>query len=137
MSIAGCGHGDAAEPDRPLAGPRWSVATLVERDTAASVPAGAEAYRVFEAGRVTGSAGLHATRRVPSPTAIRQSLSYRIIGARLALTHPDGRALQLRAASRTRATPHRRLRDSGPWTSLGTVGRDLLRLNVGPLARLD
>ncbi|RZU52723.1 META domain-containing protein [Krasilnikovia cinnamomea] len=118
----------SAEPDRPLAGPRWSVQTLVQGDTAASVPAGTQAHLVFGAGRVTGSAGctgldgavtvsdttvtfgqITARGRDCSPESraldravlgmLRGTLSYRITGAQLMLTHPDGRALQLRTTS--------------------------------------
>ncbi|BFU46288.1 META domain-containing protein [Krasilnikovia sp. MM14-A1004] len=118
----------SAEPDRPLAGPRWSVESVVEGDTAASLPAGARAYLVFGAGRVKGSAGCaaldgpvtvsdttvtfgHLTTSERDCRAewraldrtvralLRGTLSYRITGNQLVFTHPDGRALQLRATS--------------------------------------
>jgi heat shock protein HslJ len=47
-----------ADPDRPLAGTRWEVDTIVDKGTAASVPADKKAFLVFAAdGGVTGSTG--------------------------------------------------------------------------------
>ncbi|WP_244871979.1 META domain-containing protein [Catellatospora sp. TT07R-123] len=45
-----------AEPDRPLAGTRWLVDTVITGDAAGSVPTGA-AYLEFTDGRVEGSTG--------------------------------------------------------------------------------
>jgi heat shock protein HslJ len=39
---------EVADPDRPLQGTKWVVDTIVDRDTASSVPAGAEAHLTFE-----------------------------------------------------------------------------------------
>jgi heat shock protein HslJ len=39
---------EVMQPDQPLVGPRWTVDTLLEGDSASSVPAGAEAYLVIE-----------------------------------------------------------------------------------------
>jgi heat shock protein HslJ len=39
---------EVADPDRPLRGTTWVVDTIVDRDTASSVPAGVEAYLTFE-----------------------------------------------------------------------------------------
>ena len=48
---------EAAEPDRALAETTWAVDTLVDGQTASSVPAGATATLVFGADRVAISAG--------------------------------------------------------------------------------
>jgi heat shock protein HslJ len=46
------------DPDRPLAGPRWRVETIITGDAAASTPQGVEAYFAFTAdGRVSGNTG--------------------------------------------------------------------------------
>jgi heat shock protein HslJ len=46
------------EPDRALVGPRWIVDTLIDGDTASSVPSGITPELVFSAdGHVTGSSG--------------------------------------------------------------------------------
>jgi heat shock protein HslJ len=45
------------DPDRPLAGTRWSVDTIIRGEAASSVPAGASAYLVFSATTVDGSTG--------------------------------------------------------------------------------
>jgi heat shock protein HslJ len=39
---------EVADPDRPLQGTKWVVDTIVDRDTASSVPAGVEAHLTFE-----------------------------------------------------------------------------------------
>lgn len=47
-----------ADPDRPLAGTRWNLETLVSGEVASSVPAGTTAYLVFAAdGTVGGNDG--------------------------------------------------------------------------------
>jgi heat shock protein HslJ len=47
-----------ADPDRPLAGTRWEVDTIIDKGAAGSVPAGKKAFLVFETdGGVTGSTG--------------------------------------------------------------------------------
>ena len=49
---------EVADPDRPLRGTKWMVDTIVEGDTASSVPAGVEAVVIFEDGnRFGGNAG--------------------------------------------------------------------------------
>jgi heat shock protein HslJ len=45
------------DPDRPLAGTRWNVDTIIGGDSASSVPAGAAAYLVFGTATVDGSTG--------------------------------------------------------------------------------
>ena len=47
-----------ADPDRPLQGTKWVVDTIVEGETASSVPAGAEAHLIFDdSDRFGGNAG--------------------------------------------------------------------------------
>jgi len=46
-----------ADPDRPLLGTRWVVESLLDRDSASSVPQGAEAFLQFDGDMVTGNAG--------------------------------------------------------------------------------
>jgi heat shock protein HslJ len=48
---------DVAEPPPPLEGTRWFLDTLHASGTAASVPPDANAFLVFDGGRVTGSTG--------------------------------------------------------------------------------
>ena len=48
---------EAADPDRPLRGTKWVVDTIVDRDSASSVPAGVEAYLIFEDGNRFGGNG--------------------------------------------------------------------------------
>jgi heat shock protein HslJ len=49
---------EVADPDRPLRGTKWVVDTIIEGDTASSVPAGAEAHLTFEDGdRFGGNTG--------------------------------------------------------------------------------
>lgn len=45
------------EPDKALEGNRWVVDTLIDGQTASSVPAGAEAYMQFERDKMTGNNG--------------------------------------------------------------------------------
>ncbi|PRY20543.1 META domain-containing protein [Pseudosporangium ferrugineum] len=118
----------SAEPDRALTGPRWSVESLLDGATAASVPAGTAAHLTFAAGRVTGSTGCAAldaeatagattitfsglpARAPECPPRLRAldaavravllgEVPYRITGDRLTLTHPGGKGLQLRAGA--------------------------------------
>jgi heat shock protein HslJ len=49
---------EVADPDKPLAGGRWLIDTLISGDTAGSVPVGVEPYLQFAADRTfTGSDG--------------------------------------------------------------------------------
>jgi heat shock protein HslJ len=49
---------EVADPDRPLRGTKWVVDTIVDRDTASSVPAGVEASVTFgDDNRFGGNAG--------------------------------------------------------------------------------
>jgi heat shock protein HslJ len=118
----------SAEPDRPLVGPRWSVQSLIDGETAASVPAGADARLTFGDGRVTGSTGCTdfdgaasvgdgsitfsrlTTRARACPPKLEAldrtildllhgRLSYAVTGDRLTLTRADGTGLDLRATT--------------------------------------
>lgn len=66
----------SAEPDRALVGTRWVVESLVEGRVVSSMPAGVEAYLLFQEGdRVTGSTGCNtvtgtAVRPVDKPDVI-------------------------------------------------------------------
>lgn len=46
-----------AEPDRPLSGPKWLLDTIIDGDTASSVPAGVRAYVKFSRTRAGGNDG--------------------------------------------------------------------------------
>jgi heat shock protein HslJ len=49
---------EVADPDRPLRGTKWVVDTIIEGESASSVPAGAEAYMVFgDDNHFSGNAG--------------------------------------------------------------------------------
>jgi heat shock protein HslJ len=118
---------DVVDPPRPLAGTRWVVDTIVDGDTASSVPAGRAAVVVFD-GRggvradtgcfeIAGRAEVTATVihfsgvggdpvPCPSPAATTHAavagvldgpVTYRITGPRLTLTGSDGQGLGLRA----------------------------------------
>jgi len=117
----------SAAAARPLAGPRWTVESIVEGPTTSSAPAGVRAYLVIgDAGTVTGSDGCNRfsgkARRdaaritfsgVASPkrpcagagralqsvlaTLLGGSATVQITGDRLTMTMPDGRAIVLRA----------------------------------------
>ncbi|UQU63441.1 META domain-containing protein [Couchioplanes caeruleus] len=119
----------SAEPDRPLTGVRWALDTLMENGTAGSVPAGAQAYLVIDAGRVTGSTGCTgfegpasiaagsvtfpglSTRKIHCSKTLegwdsgvlallRGRLSVHTTGNRLTLTAADGRGMQFAALPR-------------------------------------
>ncbi|HEX2133616.1 MAG TPA: META domain-containing protein [Actinophytocola sp.] len=116
-----------AEPDRPLAGPVWTVDTLVDGQLASSTPAGAPAATVeFGKDRLTvftgcngGSAAytvsgdtieveaLALTRKACAPDIMRVeeavvgvldgSVTYSVSSDVLTLEHPSGKGLRLRA----------------------------------------
>lgn len=118
---------EVAEPDLELRGPTWKVDTLLDGQTAASVPAGAAASLVFDrdtvqvsAGCNTGSGGYRVsgntitiepvatTRKACQPDAMRLEsavlavlsgeVTYSIDADKLTLQHPSGKGLQLRGA---------------------------------------
>jgi heat shock protein HslJ len=115
---------EVAEPDLPLQATRWTVDTLVDGQTASSIPAGAEASLVFEPDTVVVSAGCNSgsagyqlsastirfdavatTRKACEPdrmalenavlAVLNGEVTFEINSDRLTLTHPSGKALQL------------------------------------------
>ena len=117
---------EVADPDRPLAGTRWVVDSLIDGETVSSVPAGHEAHLVFDGDRFEGWTGCDqvsgtavqipgglrfgdVTRpgaRCDGTAAALESavlavldgdVTARIEADLLTLTHPSGRGLQLRA----------------------------------------
>jgi heat shock protein HslJ len=116
-----------ADPDRPLAGTRWVVDTIIQGESASSIPGDREAVLRFDgSGRFTGSTGcveVTGTARVLSDTiriavdgepvcepadaqplhdavlrTLRGDVGYRIEARRLTLTGPGGWGLGLAAA---------------------------------------
>ncbi|MFI5915891.1 META domain-containing protein [Dactylosporangium sp. NPDC051541] len=116
-----------ARPDRALQGPRWVVESLLDGQTASSVPAGAEAFLRFDGDKVTGDAGCNqlsgravrdadtitfgdivttkmacADDRAALEAAVLATLAgpvtVKIDGDRLELHGAGGKGLQLRAA---------------------------------------
>jgi heat shock protein HslJ len=58
-----------ADPDRSLHGVRWQLESILSKDTASSVPAGAEGYVEFTVdGRFTASAGCNTIGGVAKPS---------------------------------------------------------------------
>lgn len=118
-----------ADPDRPLQNTRWVVESIADRQAVSSVPAGVEAYLVFQQGdRVIGSTGcnrLSGTAVQASGTitfakivttkiacaadvarveeavlaVLKGTVTSTVEASQLILTHPSGRGLHLRAAS--------------------------------------
>ena len=117
---------ESAEPDRELAGPAWAVDTIVDGQTASSLPAGTTATIRFGDGRISVDAGCNDasatytadgdtvrfgpvsnTRRACPPDimrletavldVIRDEVTVELDGDRLTLTHPSGKGLQLHA----------------------------------------
>jgi len=117
-----------ADPDRPLRGTRWVVDSIVDNESATSVPTGTEAHLTLDdndrvegftgcngfggkaaerGGRITFSEILStkmacvgdAGRLESAVLAVLDGeVSAHVEGDRLALTRPDGRGLRLRAA---------------------------------------
>ncbi|WP_162907625.1 META domain-containing protein [Allorhizocola rhizosphaerae] len=115
---------EVADPDRPLAGRRWTVDSLLDSESASSVPQGAQAYLEFQGDKVTGNTGCNslggtfsqqdktitfsnvATTKMACPGPEGQleravvgvldgTVDYTIEANRLVLKHPSGRGLQL------------------------------------------
>jgi heat shock protein HslJ len=116
-----------ADPDRSLYGVRWELESILSKDTASSVPAGAAAHVEFtQAGRVTASAGCNSigggaeasgdkiafsdleTTLIGCPEpqrtvetvllrVLKDKVTFKIDGQTLTLTHPSGDGLQFRA----------------------------------------
>ncbi|MEV4417988.1 META domain-containing protein [Catellatospora sp. NPDC049609] len=120
---------ETADPDRPLPGTRWSIESIVDKDSVSSVasPPG-DAYLEFADGKVSGStgcnqlggtavvkddkitfSGVFTTRRAcPGDLAalekavlntLRDEATWRVTADRLALTAADGHGLHLRASA--------------------------------------
>jgi heat shock protein HslJ len=117
---------EVAEPDLPLAETNWVLDTLLDGQTASSVPAGATASLAFAVDEVRvdggcnrGTAGYtmsgdtigfgqaNMTRKACAPAimrlenavldVIRDKVTVELDGDRLTLTHPSGKGLQLHA----------------------------------------
>ncbi|MFC7545873.1 META domain-containing protein [Plantactinospora sp. GCM10030261] len=116
---------EVADPDRPLTGTTWTVDTIVDGETASSLPAGARAHlTVSTDGRLTGSTGcneiggtadvradtivvtgLTATERACDGPAgslesavlavLSGTVNHRVDGRFLTLTQPSGDGLRL------------------------------------------
>jgi heat shock protein HslJ len=116
-----------ADPDRPLAGTRWVVVSIISHQAVSSMPSGVEAYLQLDTSGgfrgstgcapVAGSAAVHADRITfsttgdPSPACtgpaamlasavlgvVRGEVSYRIEARRLTLTDANSEGLELRA----------------------------------------
>jgi heat shock protein HslJ len=118
-----------ADPDRPLQDTRWVLESIVDRQAVSSVPAGVEAFLIFQRGdKVVGSTGCNRlsgtavqangtitfTKIVTTKIACQQdtarveeavlavlngTVTSTVEANQLTLTHPSGRGLQLRAAA--------------------------------------
>jgi heat shock protein HslJ len=116
-----------ADPDRPLAGTRWVVESIIDRDTASSIPIGARAHLTIGTdGKFTGNSGCNeiggaaittnttiafsdvfTTRMACEPdrtrleqavlAVLRDTVTYEVEADRLRLRHPSGKGLDLRA----------------------------------------
>ena len=116
-----------AEPGRKLAGPKWTVTSLLDGEAASSVPSGVLAVLTFsDDGKVSGNTGCNiltgdakvngdkvtfgqmiTTKRMCIEPAgpveghvlsvVQGEVSWRIDGDRLVLTHPSGAGLELHA----------------------------------------
>jgi heat shock protein HslJ len=114
-----------ADPDRKLTGTKWVVDTLMQSDTASSVPQGTEAHLTFtDDGKVTGNTGCNqltgtakqsgdkivfaniATTKMVCPGAANElekavlavldgEVTMKIDANRLTLKHASGKGLQL------------------------------------------
>lgn len=116
-----------ADPDRPLTATRWVLESVIDRDTASSIPIGARAHLTIGAdGTFTGNTGCNemggaaattgtmiafsdvfTTRMACEPdrtrleqavlAVLRDSPTYEIEADLLRLRHPSGKGLDLRA----------------------------------------
>ncbi|MFL6144862.1 MAG: META domain-containing protein [Labedaea sp.] len=116
---------EVAVPDLPLEGRRWTVDTILDGETAASVPVGVPAGLTFGSGTVTVEAGCNrgsgsyavsgdtitftgvaTTKKACEPDratvenavlgVLRGPVSYRVDGDRLSLKQPSGKGIALR-----------------------------------------
>lgn len=120
---------EVADPDRPLLGPKWTVDTLIEGQSASSVPSDGEASLTFAEGdKVTGNTGCNAltgtakvngdkvtfgpiaTTKKACPGGAGQleqavlavlsgEVTMQIEADRLTLTNPNGKGLSLKATA--------------------------------------
>ena len=116
-----------ADPDRPLVGTRWVVESVIDRDTASSIPQGATAHLLMNAdGTFTGTTGCNqmgGAAVIAGPTirfndvyttkmacedarmrleqavlgVLRDEVSYEIEADLLRLRHASGKGIDLRA----------------------------------------
>jgi heat shock protein HslJ len=116
-----------ADPDRPLIGTRWVVQSIIDRDTASSIPQGDAAHVLLNAdGTFTGNTGCNSMGGgavIAAPTirfagvfttkmaceearmrleqavlgVLRDDVSYEIEADQLRLRHASGKGLDLRA----------------------------------------
>lgn len=121
----------AAQPDKQLQGTRWVLESLIDGQSAGSVPQNVETFLQFEGDRVTGNAGCNqlggkavqepgsitfsdivTTRKACSgdPGRVEEAVlavlagkvAAKIDGDVLEFKHPNGKGLQLRSASEPR-----------------------------------
>jgi heat shock protein HslJ len=116
-----------ADPDRPLIATRWTVESIIDRDTASSIPQGATAQLLFGAdGTFTGNTGCNQMGGTAAITnaalrfsgvfttkmacedgrmrleqavleVLRDDVSYEIEADQLRLRHSSGKGIDLRA----------------------------------------
>jgi heat shock protein HslJ len=115
-------------PDKTLAGPRWTVETIISGTVASSTPAAKKAFLSFKDGKVSGNSGCNGfggDAKIEGQTiqfgngpihtqiacsddimkvekgifaVLRGTVTYKIEGNQLTLTGPDGAGLQLTTA---------------------------------------
>lgn len=118
---------EVADPDRPLTGTRWVVESVIDRDTASSIPIGSRAHLTIGTdSKLTGNSGCNemggaavrtgttiafsdvfTTRMACEPdrtrleqavlAVLRDTVTYEIEADLLRLRHPSGKGLDLRA----------------------------------------
>jgi heat shock protein HslJ len=116
-----------ADPDRPITGTRWVVESLIDRDSASSIPIGARAHLTIGTdGTFTGNSGCNemgggavttgttiafsdvfTTRMACEPdrtrleqavlAVLRDTVTYEVEADRLRVRYPSGKGLDLRA----------------------------------------
>ncbi len=120
---------ESADPDRPLTATRWQVDTVLDGQSASSVPTGATAFLEFADGKVQGHTGCNnlggtavlaektiafaeiSTTRMACAddvnrleravlATLKGDVTWQVTADRLTLTGPDGHGLQLRAAQK-------------------------------------
>lgn len=118
---------EVADPDRPLEGIQWVVESLLDGESASSLPQGAQAYLQFDADKVSGNTGCNmltgtftstgeaitfsgiATTKIACPgdvnvleqkvlAVVNGEVTFSIEADRLVLVHSSGQGLHLRAS---------------------------------------